>query len=185
LAKKSKFFNEFLKERKTVGAVSPSSKFLMKKMLAPINFEKANVIVELGPGNGIFTKGLLKKMKPDAKLISFELSQNFYEHINLKIRDKRLVLINDSADKLEKYLSIEGVSKVDYVVSSLPLAVISDEVKTDVLNACVKFLGKEGKYIQFQYSLNAKKLLQSKFNNVNYKFVAVNIPPAFVYECKN
>ncbi len=185
MAKKSKFFNEFLKERKTVGAVSPSSKFLMKKMLAPINFEKANVIVELGPGNGIFTKGLLKKMKPDAKLISFELSQNFYEHINLKIRDKRLVLINDSADKLEKYLSIEGVSKVDYVVSSLPLAVISDEVKTDVLNACVKFLGKEGKYIQFQYSLNAKKLLQSKFNNVNYKFVAVNIPPAFVYECKN
>jgi phospholipid N-methyltransferase len=185
LAKKSKFLKEFLKERKTVGAVSPSSKFLMKKMLAPINFDKANVIVELGPGNGVFTKGLLKKMKPDAKLISFELSQNFYEHINLKIRDKRLVLINDSADKLEKYLSVEGVSKVDYVVSSLPLAVIPEDVKTEVLDACVKFLGKDGKYIQFQYTLNAKKLLQSKFNNVNYKFVAVNIPPAFVYECKN
>lgn len=185
MAKKSKFFNEFLKERKTVGAVSPSSKFLMKKMLAPINFDKADIIVELGPGNGVFTKGLLAKMKPTAKLISFELSQNFYEHINLKIRDERLVLINDSADKLEKYLELEGVTKVDYVVSSLPLAVIPEDVKTKVLNACVKVLGEKGKYIQFQYSLNAKKLLQSKFNDVKHKFVPVNIPPAFVYQCNN
>ena len=185
MAKKSKFFNDFLKERKTVGAVSPSSKFLMKKMLAPINFEKAKVIVELGPGNGVFTKGLLDRMNSNAKLISFELSENFYKHINLKIRDERLILINDSADKLEKYLKVEGISEVDYVVSSLPLAVIPEEVKTKVLNACVKVLGEKGKYIQFQYSLNAKKLLQSKFNDVSHKFVPVNIPPAFVYQCNN
>lgn len=185
MAKKSKFFNEFLKERKTVGAVSPSSKFLMKKMLAPINFEKAKIIVELGPGNGVFTKGLLQRMSPEAKLFSFELSENFFKHINLKIRDERLTLINDSADKLEQYLNIEGITEVDYVVSSLPLAVIPEEVKTKVLNACVKVLGAKGKFIQFQYSLNAKKLLQSKFNDVKHKFVPVNIPPAFVYQCNN
>lgn len=185
LAKKSNFFNEFLKERKTVGAVSPSSKFLMRKMIAPIDFEKANVIVELGPGNGVFTRGLLEKMKPDAKLISFELSRNFYEHINLNVRDKKLTLINDSADKLEKYLALEGIHNVDYVVSSLPLAVIPTEVKEKVLNSCVKVLGEEGKYIQFQYSLNAKKLLQTKFKDVSLKFVPVNIPPAFVYQCTN
>lgn len=185
LANKSKFFNEFLKERKTVGAVSPSSKFLMKKMIAPIDFSSAKVIVELGPGNGVFTKGLLNKMTPDARLFSFELSQNFYDHINLKISDKRLILINDSADKLEEYLQKEGITEVDYVVSSLPLAVIPEEVKTKVLNACVKVLGEKGKYIQFQYSLNAKKLLKSKFKDVKHKFVPVNIPPAFVYQCNN
>jgi len=183
--KKSKFFNEFLKERKTVGAVSPSSKFLMRKMLAPIDFSKAKVVVELGPGNGVFTKGILDRMSPDAKLLSFELSQNFYNHINLKISDSRLVLINDSADKLEQYLASEGIDHVDYVVSSLPLAVIPNEVKTKVLNSCVKVLGEHGKYIQFQYSLNAKKLLKSKFGAVNLGFVPVNIPPAFVYQCNN
>jgi len=185
LAKKSKFFNEFLKERKTVGAVSPSSKFLMKKMLAPINFENADIIVELGPGNGVFTKGLLAKMKPNAKLFSFEISENFYDHITNKISDERLILINDSADKLEQYLLENGIEEVDYVVSSLPLAVIPDEVKEDVLNSCVKVLGNKGKYIQFQYSLNAKKLLQTKFKEVTLKFVPVNIPPAFVYQCNN
>jgi len=185
LTKKSKFFKEFIKERKTVGAISPSSRFLTRKMMAPIDFDKADVIVELGPGNGVFTKELLQKMNPKAKLLSFELSNNFYEHINANIKDDRLVLINDSADKLEHYLAIEGIHKIDYVVSSLPLAVIPEEVKEKVLNSCVKLLGEEGKYIQFQYSLNAKKLLQSKFKNVKYKFTAVNIPPAFVYSCSN
>jgi phospholipid N-methyltransferase len=185
LAKKSGFFNEFLKERKTVGAVAPSSKFLMKKMFAPIEFDKADVIVELGPGNGVFTKGLLEEMKPGSRLLSFELSRNFYEHINLNIRDEKLNLINDSAEKLEQYLALEGIHKVDYVVSSLPLAVIPEAVKNKILDASVKALGKEGKYIQFQYSLNARKLLQTKFKNVSYKFAPVNIPPAFVYQCSN
>ena len=153
--------------------------------MAPIDFDKADVIVELGPGNGVFTKELLKLMHPKARLLSFELSNNFYEHINANIKDDRLVLVNDSADKVEHYLAIEGVHKVDYVVSSLPLAVIPEEVKESVLNSCVKLLGEEGKYIQFQYSLNAKKLLKSKFKNVKYKFTAVNIPPAFVYSCSN
>ena len=157
----------------------------MRKMIEPIDFEKANIIVELGPGNGVFTKGILEKMKPGAKLISFELSRSFYEHINLNVRDEKLILINDSADKLEQYLALEGIHHVDYVVSSLPLAVIPVEVKEKVLNACVKVLGEKGKYIQFQYSLNAKKLLKTKFKDVSFKFVPVNIPPAFVYQCTN
>ena len=77
LAKKSGFFNEFLKERKTVGAVAPSSKFLMKRMFAPIDFDKADVIVELGPGNGVFTKGLLAE-----KSVTIILSSLITEFFN-------------------------------------------------------------------------------------------------------
>ena len=61
MAKQSNFLGEFIKERKTVGAIAPSSKFLMKKMIAPIDFQKADVIVELGPGNGVFTKVFWKE----------------------------------------------------------------------------------------------------------------------------
>ncbi len=182
--KKSNFFTEFLKERRTVGAISPSSRFLMKKMVEPIDFDQADVLVELGPGNGVFTKGILERMKPDAKLFCFELSRNFYEHIKSTIQDDRLILINDSAEKLEEYLQREGIHKVDYIVSSLPLAVIPKEVTQKVLDICVKTLDESGKYIQFQYSLNAKKLLQSKFSDVKHKFTPVNFPPAFVYQCK-
>ena len=71
MAKQSNFLGEFIKGRKTVGAVAPSSKFLMKKMIAPIDFQKADVIVELGPGNGVFTKAILERMKQTIKVVFF------------------------------------------------------------------------------------------------------------------
>lgn len=184
MAKQSNFLGEFLKERKVVGAISPSSKFLMKRMVAPIDFQKADVIVELGPGNGVFTKGILERMKQTTKLFSFELNTPFYEHINATISDDRLILINDTAEKIDEYLAKHGIGKVDYIVSSLPFTVIPKEIKLPIIDKCVKQLKDDGMFIQFQYSLNAKKLLSSKFSQVKLDFAALNFPPAFVYKCK-
>ncbi len=155
----------------------------MKRMIAPIDFQKANIIVELGPGNGVFTKGILANMKQTAKLFSFELNRPFYEQINSIISDDRLVLINDTAEKIGDYLLQHGIEKVDYIVSSLPFTVIPFEVKDPILNNCVKHLKDDGMFIQFQYSLNARKLLQSKFNQVKLDFTPMNFPPAFIYKC--
>ncbi|MEY3682903.1 MAG: hypothetical protein RLZZ289_1438, partial [Bacteroidota bacterium] len=38
-------------------------------MLAPIDFSKSKVVVELGPGTGVFTKALLKAMPQDSQLL--------------------------------------------------------------------------------------------------------------------
>lgn len=183
MAKKASFLSEFIKERRVVGAISPSSKFLMKRMVAPIDFEKANVIVELGPGNGIFTKGILNRMKPDAVLLSFELNRAFYEHIKATIQDDRLILINDTAEKIGEYLNQNHFEQADYIVSSLPFTVIPKEIKLPILDSCVKYLSPKGLFIQFQYSLNAKKLLSEKFSSVKLDFTPLNLPPAFVYKC--
>jgi phospholipid N-methyltransferase len=183
LKKKSTFVKEFFKEKKQVGAIAPSSKFLMKKMLKPIDFSTAKVVIELGPGNGVFTKGLLDKLNKDTKLFSFELNENFYELIKADIQDDRLILLNKSADCIMDVLAEHNITEVDYVISSLPLAVIDAPIKNAILDASVKALKPDGKYVQFQYSLNAKKLLESKFKDVSYTFVPANIPPAFVYTC--
>jgi phosphatidylethanolamine/phosphatidyl-N-methylethanolamine N-methyltransferase len=183
LGKKSSFVKEFFKEKKQVGAIAPSSRFLMKKMLKPIDFSTAKVIVELGPGNGVFTKGLLKKMLPDAKLFSFELNENFYEHIKKEITDDRLVLLNQSAENIPEVLASYGFTKAHFIVSSLPLAVIPQDSKINIIRAAVEHLDENGFYIQFQYSLNAKKLLEENFKEVKIDFTPANIPPAFVYRC--
>ena len=184
MAKQSNFLGEFIQERKTVGAIAPSSKFLMKKMIGPIDFQKADVIIELGPGNGVFTKGILERMKQTSKLFSFELNTPFYKHISEIMEDKRLILINDSAEEIDKHLKKHGIGKVDYIVSSLPFAVIPKEVKLKIIDKCVKQLKDDGMFIQFQYSLNSKKLLSSKFSQIKIDFSALNFPPAFVYKCK-
>lgn len=154
-------------------------------MLKPINFEKAKCIVELGPGNGVFTKGLLDKMSSDCLLISLELNEAFYTQIKSEVSDHRLVLLNKSAEQIGTILKEHNIEKADYIVSSLPLAVIPNPIKSNILDGAKKHLSEDGKYIQFQYTLNAKKLLEQRFAEVKIDFTPVNIPPAFVYRCSN
>lgn len=184
MSKKINFFREFLKERRTVGAISPSSKFLGKKMISTIDFTKAKIVVEYGPGTGIFTKEILKRMNPNATLLVFETQKSFCDLITSEIKDKRMILVNDSAEKIGEYLQIHGFEKADHIVSSLPFTVIPSQIKNAILNQTVKFLDPNGSYLQFQYSLNALKLLKSKFKTVKLDFTPMNIPPAFIYRCK-
>ncbi|MFC4817994.1 class I SAM-dependent methyltransferase [Flavobacterium sp. GCM10023249] len=179
---KKKFISEVLKSTGTIGALSPSSSFLAKKMLEPIDFASADCIVEFGPGTGVFTHKLLEKMKPDAKLLSFEINPSFIEELQ-KIEDPRLILINDSAEKIQDYLEQHHFASADYIISSLPFAMIPDAVVHNILTNSDNALSENGKYIQFQYSLNAKKKLESYFSEVSINFTFLNLPPAFIYSC--
>jgi len=180
---KKKFISEVLKSTGTIGALSPSSSFLAKKMLEPIDFKKAKCLVEFGPGTGVFTKKILEKMNSDAILLTFEINPTFIEELQ-HIKDERLVIINDSAEKIEVYLNKYNRQSADYIISSLPFAMIPDDVVHNILTNSDTALSEEGKYIQFQYSLNAKKKLESYFSKVEINFTFLNLPPAFVYVCE-
>ncbi|NRA11736.1 MAG: methyltransferase domain-containing protein [Crocinitomicaceae bacterium] len=181
MATKGSFIKQFFKDKQMVGAVAPSSRFLGRKMLENINFDKAKLIIELGPGNGIFTDIILQKMAPDAKLIVFELNEDFYKALSGRVSDPRVEILHESAEFMGKYIP-EGV-EADCVVSSLPLMVLPEVLRVNIVNTSHKVLKPKGQYIQFQYSLQSKKLLKSIFSTVSIKFTARNIPPAFVYTC--
>lgn len=181
---KKVFLSEFIKEKKMVGAITPSSKFLMKKMLSKIDFSKDLTLIELGPGTGVFTNEILSRMTPNSSLLSFEINPIFYNELKKKFKDDRLALICDSAENVKEYIS-KDIKAVDGIISSLPLAVIPIRVKLKILNALVEVLGYNNYFIQYQYSMNAKKILQSKFKQLEIDFTPLNIPPAFVYYCKN
>jgi phospholipid N-methyltransferase len=50
------FLKQYIKNPRMIGAVLPSSRNLARKMIEDIDFEKAECIVEYGPGTGVFTK---------------------------------------------------------------------------------------------------------------------------------
>ena len=180
-ANSRKFLSTFFKERKQVGAVAPSSKFLIKRMCDKIDFAKAKHIIELGPGTGVFTTEILKRALPDARIYIFELNTTFYELLKEKINDPRVVIYNKSADELDVIAKEHGVKQVDAVLSSLPLAVIPDRVKKRILLKSYEALKCGGVFVQYQYSLHSKKLLRLCFPKMRIEFTAINIPPAFVY----
>jgi phospholipid N-methyltransferase len=181
---KGNFFSEFLKQGKNIGSITPSSKYLVKKMVEPIDFFGVKCIVEFGAGTGIITMELLNKMPVDALLLAFEINKEFCEKLN-EIKDPRLKIISDTAENLENYLMENNILKVDYVVSSLPFTMIPNPVVRNILKVVTKVLKPTGTFIQYQYSLNAYKKLRDKFKNVDLTFTPMNIPPAFIFTCNN
>ncbi|MBL4706737.1 MAG: ribosomal RNA adenine dimethylase [Flavobacteriales bacterium] len=184
MAKTDSFIKQYRSNKKEVGAIAPSSKFLRNRMMAPINFHRADVIVELGPGTGVFTKELLKLMKPSAKLYVFETNQSFYEKLKSEIQDERITIYNESAELVKQKMDGLGIDQVDVIVSSLPYTVFPIRLKIKILNSCTSALADDGIYVQFQYSLNAHKLLKKKFAKVSLDFTPMNMPPAVVYRCR-
>ena len=184
MAKKSNFLKQFIKDKNMVGAVSPSSKYLGARMIENIDFKKDKKIIELGPGTGVFTEILLDRMADDAELYIFELNEYFYDMLKERFDDPRVHIIHDSAENIAKHVPKESSNCQDVVVSSLPLMMFPDELRRNVVDAAYNSLKKNGRYIQFQYSLQSKKFLESIFSKVNVKFTVINFPPAFVYTCR-
>ena len=178
------FVKESLKSIKEVGTIFPSSKFVVEKMVAPINFEKKLTILELGPGNGVITKKLLKKMNCDSQLVCFETNKKFYQELN-KINNEKMILINESAEKMKSYLNEFDIEKVDYIVSSVPLVSLPKETTNNILSNSVDILGKSGKLIQLQYTKLLDKRLKSYYNQIDIQFTPKNYLPAFIYTCYN
>jgi len=176
--------SNFIKNPKEVGAVAPSSKFLTREIIKHINFKTSKVIVELGPGVGTFTKAILAKAKPNAKLFCFEVNKNFCSYLAKHIVDKRLVVINAGAEKLSSNLKSLGIKEIDCVISGLPFRNFSDKTKKKIFKEIKNSLSSNGKFILFQYTNELSELLGSHFSRVEKRFVPLNVPPSLVYVCE-
>jgi phosphatidylethanolamine/phosphatidyl-N-methylethanolamine N-methyltransferase len=177
------FIKEFWKDKKMIGSIIPSSKFLAAKMLNHIPFKNTKLIIELGPGTGIFTEKIIEKIDPSTHLIILELNPELCKDLKAKINLPNVHIKEASADKIREIIKEFGFEKADIIISSLPLANFSVELRNSILEIVHKSLNEKGNFIQFQYSLNAFKNLKKLFPVVKLNFTALNFPPAFVYTC--
>ena len=174
------FLKVALRDMRTTGSVTSSSKYLIKKMLEPINFKTAKNIVEFGAGEGCITNELLNKAQLGTHISSFELNETLYNHLQ-SIKNRKITFINDNVLELGNYVNPHSV---DVIVSGLPLANIPKSVKTKILSAAIEALQPDGIFIQYQYSLFDYALLKKHFREVKLDFTPLNFPPAFIYLCK-
>jgi len=168
-----------------VGALAPSSRFLASKMLNHLPLKEAKIIIELGPGTGVFTEKIIEKMGAETQLIVIELNDTFFEALEKKISHKNVHLKHGSAEEISKYLKELGFEKADLIISSLPLAVFPSTLRLTILSAIKTHLSQAGQFVQFQYSLQSRRALKKIFTSVKLKFTPLNFPPAFVYTCNN
>jgi len=171
-----------IKSFRTSGTITPSSRVLIKTLLAPIDFTAARCIIELGPGTGCVTRSILERMHFDCVLICLEVNSDFIDQLEA-LQDSRLRVVNACASSIRTILDDLDIEEVDHIVSSLPLALIDDEVVKRILESARSNLREGGRFLQFQYSLSNYAELKPIFKNVKLDFTFRNMPPAFVYEC--
>jgi phospholipid N-methyltransferase len=178
------FARNFFKHPKMLGSVIPSSRFLIEEVLKQIDFDRAKVIVEYGPGVGSFTTPLLKRMRPDAKLVVFEMNGDFVELLRKSYSDPRLHIIHGSAEEIDTVLKDLGESAADYVLSGIPFSTMAAETRARILRNTRDSLTDEGMFLVYQFSGEVRQHLTKLFSNVESDFEPLNILPARMFYCR-
>lgn len=186
------FVGQFVKQPRTIGAIAPSSRKLADKMIQPIDFKKARVIVEYGPGTGVFTRHILKQIDcKETIFFGLELNEKMNRLANEKVPE--IPIYQDSAAQIKKYLRQYDVSHADAIISGLPWAAFPESLQDEILAETVLGLPKGGVFTTFAYlhglilpsGIRFKKKLLQHFSEVQMSpIVWQNIPPAIVYWCK-
>jgi phospholipid N-methyltransferase len=91
------FARNFFKHPRMLGSIIPSSRFLIHDLMRQVDWKRARVLVEYGPGVGNITAEVLKRMSPQARMVVFETNDDFVEFLRESIRDPRLTVVHGSA----------------------------------------------------------------------------------------
>lgn len=186
------YVSQFCREPRTIGAIAPSSRKLADKMVAPIDFKNARVIVEYGPGCGVFTRHVLNHID-SKRTIFFGLELN--ERMNRLASEKApdAIIYQDSAAEVRKYLQQYGVEHADAIISGLPWASFPESLQDEILAETVSGLPEKGIFTTFAYlhglilpsGIRFRKKLEQHFSEVKTSPVVWgNLPPALVYWCR-
>lgn len=175
---KTNFIKEMIKDYR-VGALTRSSKFVVNKILKDIDFKKHKVIIEYGPGDGILTKAILKKLPKDGRLIVIETNKEFVSNLN-KIDDSRLEVHSEDVRNFLKKQSSLNLEKVDLVISGIPFTFFNLETRKEVVKETFDILNNDGSFVVYQYSLLIMAILKNFFTSVQISFEPRNFLPYFI-----
>jgi phospholipid N-methyltransferase len=164
-----------------VGSVIPSSRVLIDKMLQPVDWEATKVFVEYGPGVGTFTRPILDKLAPDAKLVTIDTNADFTAYLKDSIDDDRLIAVTGSASDVEKILADRGLPCADFVLSGLPFSTLPPGVGEKIAEATARVIRPGGAFLVYQFSPKVLDFIKPWFERVDRGFEWINVPPATLF----
>jgi phospholipid N-methyltransferase len=175
------FLRGFLRHPVMVGSVIPSSRRLIDKMLAPVDWENTRLFVEYGPGVGTFTRIILDRLPEDARLVTIDTNPEFTAFLKQSIDDPRLIAVTASAADVEKVLSDRGLPAADYVLSGLPFSTLPPGVGEAIGAATARAIRPGGAFLVYQFSPKVREFIAPVFDRLDRGFEWLNVPPATLF----
>jgi phosphatidylethanolamine/phosphatidyl-N-methylethanolamine N-methyltransferase len=176
---------EFLRHPLLTGAVAASSPALARTMTEGIGLEQARTVVELGPGTGVFTDAIRRRVPSSARIIAIEINGHLAANLADRYRGEPVDVVHASAVHLASLVD----SPVDAVVSGLPWSVMAEPVRLRILDAVTAVLARTGTFTTFAYAHAAwtppgrqfAEELRQRFGTTGRsRLVWRNLPPAYM-----
>ncbi|MBO9623132.1 MAG: methyltransferase domain-containing protein [Sphingomonas sp.] len=172
------FLKGFFKHPVMVGAVASSSQALVRHMLKPVDWANCKLFVEYGPGVGTFTRPILERLAPDAKLIVIDTNPDFIDYLSATIDDPRFIAVNGSAADVQKIVREHGFEQADFIASGLPFSTLPPGVGDQIAKATQEVLRPGGAFLVYQYNPKVKNFLTPHWNHIDHAVEWWNLPPA-------
>jgi phospholipid N-methyltransferase len=177
------FVKTFLKDH-NIAALTPTSEYAVKKILGRFDWSRDRVVMEYGPGTGVFTKGLLERMTPGSKLILIDTNPEFVSLLR-RVQDPRMRVFQDSAENIRRILSDCGEAHADYILSGIPFSFFQEDQKMGIVRDTRRALAPGGRFVVYQYSPHIRKYLRRCFPSVSTELELFHVPPLFVFEASS
>jgi phospholipid N-methyltransferase len=161
-----------------VGALTPSSKYAVRKVVQAVKPEYAH-IVEYGAGDGVITRGVLARMPAEGRLAAIELNNQFLPELSA-IHDPRLEVVHADVLSCSQNLRGLGLPKIDAVISGVPFSFFTTEIREELVRNTARAIEHGGAFIVYQYSPLIIGLLKKYFLRVHVSYEPRNFPPYFV-----
>lgn len=179
------FLQSFLRDWRTIGSVTPSSQYLVRAMLERVDFGRMKRVVEYGPGTGVFTTEIMRRLAPDGQLLTLDTEEHFITDLRQRIPDPRLVAVRGSAALIERHIAALGWDGADVIISGIPYTAMPASLRVGILQASARALAPQGLFTAYQYSPYIRPLLGQIYRTVETRWVPRNLPPAFFFGCRN
>lgn len=174
------FFKRFLKRPFQIASIVPSSKAMVERVASKMDFTQPRVIAEYGPGEGVHSREILRRMTPDSHLLLFELDPALARALERQFAgDSRVHVIHGDAASLPFELKRRGFDSCDYILSGIPFSILKIEKKRALLRKTYDALKPDGKFIIYQVT-NELRQHATVFPRDESEYFLQNIPPMFI-----
>ena len=175
------FFRGFVEHPKMVGSIIPSSRFTIRKMLEPVNWDECKLFVEYGPGVGTFCRPVLERLPRDGKLLVIDTNPLYIDYLKRTITDGRFVAVHGSAADVQGIVRAIGYEEADYVLSGLPFSTLPDGVGPAIAEATHDVLRPGGAFLVYQFSTAARDFMAKHFARIEQGFELWNVLPCQLF----
>ncbi len=176
------YFKVFIDD-KGVASVTPSSKYLVDRVLKAMDLKHNKIVVEYGAASGVMTRKILERLAPDGRIVSIELNEKLFESLRELTPDSRLHPYRGDVREVDRIARHYGLQAggVDVIISGIPFAFLSHAGRHELLDKTAALLRPGGRFIAYQVTTHLIPILKDHFKHVDTQFEIRNIPPHFVF----